>query len=150
MGAKHAVTDAAAQLILIHHTAGRPVQALAMAHFLTDHPEEQVPGALARVGLHLALAFLDNGELDRAESWLWRDDAAPAPQDEGRDLHFWAWLCARGLIARGDTAAAHELAERTLRSTLSVAASRFGHRQLVQLVQGLRGVHHCREVATLT
>ena len=149
-GARHAVTDAAAHLILLHHTAGRPEQALAMARYLTDHPQEQLPGALASVALHLALAFLDNGDIDRAESWLWGDETTPAPHHEARDLHFWAWLCARCLIARGDANAARELAERTLRSTLAVAASRFGHRQLRQLVHRLPGARDTREAATLT
>lgn len=152
-GARHAVTAAAAQLILLHHSAGRPRQALATARFLTDHPQEQLPGALAQVALHIALAFLDNGELERAESWLGCDDHSLTPRHAGADLHFWAWLCARCLLARGDTSAARELAERTLRSTLAVASSRFGHQRLVRLAQSLRNAQatsEADEAATLT
>lgn len=113
-GARSMVTNSAANLILIHRAAGDTERAFAMVQYLLDHPEEQLPGALTRISLPIALAYLDQGEIERAESWL--SSGAVAPVADGDGLRFWAWLCARCHLARGEAPAARELAERTLRS----------------------------------
>lgn len=113
-GARSMVTTAGANLLLIHRAEGDRERLRATLNYLLDHPEDQLPGALTRISLPIALAYLEIGEIDRAESWL--SSGAIAPVADGDGLRFWAWLCARCQLARGDAAAARELAERTLRS----------------------------------
>jgi diguanylate cyclase (GGDEF)-like protein len=111
-GARAMVTVAAANLIVIHHAERQPAKSLEMARYLTEHPQEQLPGALKLVTLQMALAYLANGELERAQSWL--SSGAAAQVADGTGLMFWAWLCGRVHLALGEAAAARELAERTL------------------------------------
>jgi diguanylate cyclase (GGDEF)-like protein len=118
-GARSMVTTSAANLIVIHHAAGQPDKALAMAELLLAHAHEQSPGALDRVPLPLALAFLVNGDLDSAERLL--ADGARAPVADGDGVTFWAWLSARCHLGRGRAAEAKELAERVLRERSIVA-----------------------------
>ncbi len=111
-GARPMVATAAANLIIIHHAAGDPAQARAMAEFLLTHPEELLPRALEQHALPLALAHLSTGDIEAAERHLRQ---APAAQfGDLDDLSFRAWLQARCLLARGAAAAAREVAERTL------------------------------------
>lgn len=111
-GARAMVTTAASNLIVIHYAAGNPERALAMAELLLTRSDEQLPGALERVPLPMALAFLVNGDLDSAEEWL--AHGARVPVADGDGMTFWAWLSARCRLGRGDAAAAKELAERAL------------------------------------
>jgi diguanylate cyclase (GGDEF)-like protein len=113
-GARSMVTTAGANLILIYRAASDAERMQATLQLLLEHPEEQLPGALTRISLPIALAYLESGEIERAESWL--STGAIAPVADGDGLRFWAWLCARCQLARGDAPAARELAERTLRS----------------------------------
>lgn len=129
--ARPMVTTAAANLILIHHAAGQPREALAMVHFLIEHPEEQLAGALQRVALPISLAYFINAELERAESWL--AGGAVAPVADGDGMIFWTWLCARMLMARGDPKAARELAERTLASARSATGLPFDQMELLRV-----------------
>jgi len=130
-GARPMVTSAAANLIMIHHAAGQPRAALAIVQFLTEHPEAQLPGALQRIALPIALAYFINDEFDRAESWLSTGGAGAVADGEGAT--FWAWLCARLLIARGDAGAARELAERTLASARTAAGPQFDLMELLRV-----------------
>lgn len=111
-GAKRLVTTAAALLIVIHHAAGRLSEATEMARFLMEHPELQLPGALAAVAVPLALAHFAAGDIDRAEAWLEGGSHANATHVDG--TAFWAWLSARCLMHRGEFALARDLARRTL------------------------------------
>jgi diguanylate cyclase (GGDEF)-like protein len=113
-GARTIVTTAAANLIVIHHACGNPAQALEMAHLLVDHPQEQLPGALKLVTLQMALAYLANNDLERAQSWL--ATGAAAQVADGTGVMFWGWICGRIHLAQGEPAAARELAERVLQS----------------------------------
>lgn len=113
-GARRIVTAAAANLIVIHHAAGRLSEALEMARFLTEHPELQMTGALAGVAVPLALAHFAAGDIDRAEAWLEGGSNLTAAHGDG--TAFWAWLSARCLMHRGEFALARDLAQRTLRA----------------------------------
>ncbi|HSM22069.1 MAG TPA: diguanylate cyclase [Rubrivivax sp.] len=111
-GARPMVATAASNLVIIHHAAGEPAQARAMAEFLLTHPEELMPHALEQHALPLALAHLGAGELSAAEHHL-----RQAPASHGADIDeqtFRAWLQARCLLARGNAAAARELAGQAL------------------------------------
>ncbi|MBL8331215.1 MAG: diguanylate cyclase [Rubrivivax sp.] len=112
-GARRVVTTAAAQLIVIHHAAGREPQALEMARFLIEHPELQAPAALTQVSVPLALAYFAAGDIDRAEAWL-EGGSNPSSATDGNGVAFWAWLSARCLMTRGEHQFARDLAERTL------------------------------------
>lgn len=117
-GVRGVVTSAAANLIVIHHAAARPAQALEMASFLLDHPTLQAPGAVSGAAVALALAFYANGDLERAETWLeggtpgTGTDAPTAIDAEG--TAFWAWLNTRCLLQRAEPTLARDLAVRTL------------------------------------
>jgi diguanylate cyclase (GGDEF)-like protein len=112
-GARAVVTTSAANLIVIHCAAGQHAEALAMARFLVDHPHEQLPQALERVPLALALAFLNSGRLEDARAWLER--GAVVQIGDGDGAGFWAWVSARLKLAEGDAAGARDVAERVLR-----------------------------------
>jgi diguanylate cyclase (GGDEF)-like protein len=130
-GARAMVTAAAANLIVVHHALSEPAQSLVLAEFLVGHPEEQLPGGVRQAALQIALAYLDNGELDRAESWL---ADSPAEQfADGDSQTFWAWLCARVLLARGDAPAACELAERTLASRGAILGQPYDRMELLRV-----------------
>lgn len=129
-GARAMVTNAASNLIVVHHAAGEPAQALELAHFLVGHPELQLPGALRHATLPIALAYFDNGDLDRAECWL--SGGAVAQIADGDGITFWAWLCARVLMARGDAPAARELAERTLASRSALVGQPYDQMELLR------------------
>jgi tetratricopeptide (TPR) repeat protein len=111
-GARQVVTSAAGLLIVIHHAAGRTAQALDMAEFLVDHPQLQAPAALRRAAVPIALAYLAEGDLDRAEAWL-EGGSLQHPVD-GDNTLFWAWLSARCLLQRGEPRLARDLVTRTL------------------------------------
>lgn len=117
-GVRGVVTSAAANLIVIHHAAARPGEALEMAQFLLDHPTLQAPGAVGGAAVALALAYFASGDLERAETWLeggtpgTGTDAPTAIDAEG--TAFWAWLNTRCLMQRGEPALARDLAVRTL------------------------------------
>ncbi len=112
MGAKPVVTVAGANLVMLYFALGQPARALEMAQFLERHPDEQLPDALARVSLPLALAYLGSGDIQSAEAWL--SQGATAGVADGDGLVFWAWLSARTRLARGDAAAARRVAESVL------------------------------------
>lgn len=111
-GARAMVATAAANLVIIHHAAGEPAQARAMAEFLLTHPEELMPRALEQHALPLALGHLSAGEIAAAEQHL-----RLAPTGHGADADeptFRAWLQARCLLARGNAEAAREVAAQAL------------------------------------
>jgi diguanylate cyclase (GGDEF)-like protein len=112
-GAKPMVTTAGANLIVIRHAAGQNEEALEMAQFLVSHPDLQVPDALDRVPLPLALAYLANGDLAGARRWLAHGAVGAIADSDGVIFH--AWLRARLDLAEGEPARARELAERVLR-----------------------------------
>ncbi len=111
-GAKPVVTVAGANLVMLYFALGQPAKALEMAQFLERHPDEQLPGGLLRISLPMALAYLGQGDIQRAESWL--SNGATAGVADGDGVVFWSWLSTRTRLARGDAAAARELAENTL------------------------------------
>ncbi len=113
-GARAMVTNSAANLIVIHHASGRPDDAMAMAKFLLEHPDEQLPGALERVALPIALAHLVNGAIDDADALLAGGARAQVADGDGRA--FWAWLNARCLMTRGAHATARQIAEQMLQT----------------------------------
>jgi diguanylate cyclase (GGDEF)-like protein len=115
-GARSIVTSAAANLIVIHHAAGRTAQAIEAAEFLTENPQLQLPGALASAALPIALAHFAKDDIDRAEAWLEGGSTSATPGDA---TAFWAWLSARCLMRRGEHALARDLAERTLKACSS-------------------------------
>lgn len=112
LGAKPVVTVAGANLLMLYFALGQPAKALEMARFLESHPDEQLPDALARVSLPLALAYLANGDIQSAETWL--SQGATAAVSDGDGVVFWAWLSTRTRLARGDAAAARQVAETVL------------------------------------
>jgi len=111
-GAKPMVATSAANLIVIHHAAGEAAQARAMAAFMLEHPEEMMPNALEQHALFLALGHLSAGEIDAAEEYLSCSEVGN--RADGDSMTCWAWLKARCLLARGDAAGAHEIAEHAL------------------------------------
>ena len=111
-GAKPMVATSAANLIVIHHAAGEAAQARAMAAFMIEHPEEMMPNAREQHALFLALGPLSAGEIDAAEEYLSCSEVGN--RADGDSMTCWAWLKARCLLARGDAAGAHEIAEHAL------------------------------------
>ena len=113
-GARHLVTAAAGQLLVIHHAAGRASDAQDMAHFLIENPELQTPAALTRVAVPIALACHADGDLERAEAWL--ESGSSVHPVDGDNTSFWAWLSVRCLLQRKEPALARGLAERSLQA----------------------------------
>ena len=111
-GARPMVATSAANLIVIHHAAGEPEQARAMAEFMIRHPEELMPNAREQHALYLALGHLSVGEIDAAEGFLPSSDVGN--RADGDSMTCWAWLKARCRLARGDAAGAHDVAENAL------------------------------------
>lgn len=113
-GARDAITTALGTLIVIHDAQGRPAAASELASFAVEHPQLQAPGALGRLAVPLALAYLRAGDTERAEAWL--EGGSTATSAEGDSAVFWAWVTSRCLQQRGEHAYARDLAERTLLS----------------------------------
>ena len=111
-GARPMVATSAANLIVIHHAAGEPEQARAMAEFMLRHPEELMPNAREQHALYLALGHLSVGEIDAAEDYL--PSSEVGNRADGDSMTCWAWLKARCRLARGDAAGAHDVAEYAL------------------------------------
>jgi len=111
-GARPMVATSAANLIVIHHAAGEPEQARAMAAFMVQHPEELMPNAREQHALFLALGHLSVGEIDAAEGYLLSSEVGN--RADGDSMTCWAWLKARCRLARGDAAGAREVAEQAL------------------------------------
>ncbi len=107
-----AVVTAATNLINIYHAEGDMRQARSMVDFLVTHDNDLVPRMLHRHALSLALGHLGVGEIDAALGHL--EAGAVAAVSDGDGQTMWAWLEARCLLARGDAAAAREVAEQTL------------------------------------
>ncbi len=107
-----AVVTAATNLINIYHAEGDMRQARSMVDFLVTHDNDLVPPMLHRHALSLALGHLGVGEIDAALGHL--EAGAVAAVSDGDGQTMWAWLEARCLLARGDAAAAREVAEQTL------------------------------------
>jgi hypothetical protein len=105
-----AVIAASINLIVIRDALGDFDGSRALAKALLDGPNDQVPGALARSALPLALTYVRAGEFDRADAWL--EVSAGATAGDGETAVFWAWLTARCLIQRNEHAMAIDLCER--------------------------------------
>jgi diguanylate cyclase (GGDEF)-like protein len=97
-GMRVVVTVAAANLVVIHHAAGEPEQARAMAAFMLEHPEHVLPNVAERYPLPLAL-----------------EHGAVTGIADGDGLCEWGWIKAQCLLARGNATGARELAEQVLR-----------------------------------
>ena len=111
-GARQSVGAAAANLIITYHAAGLDTDARAMAEFLLTHPEALVPGAIDLYPLPLALGYLCGGEIEGAQAHL--DKGALSTYADNGSVSMWAWLQARVSLARGDAAAARQVAESTI------------------------------------
>jgi diguanylate cyclase (GGDEF)-like protein len=107
-----AVVTAATNLINIYHAEGDMRQARSMVDFLVTHDNDLVPRMLHRYALSLALGHLGVGEIDAALEHL--EAGAVAAVSDGDGQTMWTWLKSRCLLARGDAAAAREVAEQTL------------------------------------
>lgn len=112
VGARPSIMTAAANLIMIYHATGQTVQVQAMVDFLHQHADELLPDALHRFPLPLALAALDRGDIDVAQSYL--DQGAVSGVADGDALVAWAWLQARCALAHGDAGRARTVVENTL------------------------------------
>lgn len=111
-GARPMIATSAANLIVIHHAAGEPEQARAMAEFMLRNPGELMPNAREQHALYLALGHLSVGEIDAAENYL--SSSEVGNRADGDSMTCWAWLKARCRLARGDAAGAHHVAEHAL------------------------------------
>jgi diguanylate cyclase (GGDEF)-like protein len=112
-GARQAIVTTAITLIIVYHAIGEMQQSRAMAEFLITNNDSLGLGDIHRLSLPLALAHLAVGEIDEALRKLEPGTSGALSDDDG--MTFWAWMKCRCLLAKGDAAAARDVAERTLR-----------------------------------
>jgi diguanylate cyclase (GGDEF)-like protein len=114
-GTAAGVAIASANLIVIHHAAGRPAEARALVDLLLARAGAIGPATLQRCALPLALGHLSVGEIAAAQRQL--DQGGALDTHGGDGLAFRTWIQARCWLARS-------LPERARELTLHVLAER--------------------------
>jgi diguanylate cyclase (GGDEF)-like protein len=107
--ARQTVTTAGLNLISVHHQVGDHDAATAMADFLLSHLDEQMPNALDRGVMPLALARLGAGRIDEAEAFLAKGPRTLIGDGDGKVQ--WGWIQGRCHLARGQAEQARALSE---------------------------------------
>ncbi|MDQ2779187.1 MAG: GGDEF domain-containing protein [Pseudomonadota bacterium] len=120
-GARHVLTTACCNLIVIYYALGEWQAARDTAQFMLTHGDQLLPGLRNDRALALALAHLGVGEIKTAAAYL--VPGATSHDADGDGVTFRAWVQGRCLLAQGDAAGARKLAETILRERLKARLS---------------------------